>query len=204
MTIQHDARGRRLTIQVKYTRRQGSWRDHLEALLHQGVQLFCWRTKRPITFENLHLVQREHEPALCLFKTWAQKRAADIPANWRFSLSDAHAVVTNGTKATTKGSTKGIAAAVKRIDSGKMAVPLGLKPDIVAAALLTDAEDEMLEIKFGKVPKGSKLLGVTMYQSNPDKPKRAAPKMRGPGFDKTRTRKMSGKVVARKPKKERT
>lgn len=167
-----------------YTRRAGSWREILEALLHQGVKLFCWRTKARITFANLHLVEREHEPALCLFKTWEEKRAADIPANWRFSLKAAHHVVTNGTKATTKGSTKGIAASMKRIDTGKMAVPLGLKLDSVA-----------LETAVALMATPPQKINVRAIRAH-------VRKLRGPQFDARFTKTFSGKVVPRKQKRK--
>lgn len=79
-------------------RRRFSEREVIRTLLHQGVKIAS-RSGEPITLENVHLVEREHLHELSL-------GGADEPENCRYSLKAEHAIVTNGTKATTAGSSK--------------------------------------------------------------------------------------------------
>ena len=70
-------------------------------LIHQGITVPCFRCKVPFTLDELaaRKVQKEHVVELKL-------GGADMPENCRFSHTDCHAVITNGTKATTAGSSK--------------------------------------------------------------------------------------------------
>lgn len=91
---------------MTYRRRAPTPKQVLAALIHQGVKITCYRTGAPITLENLHRVQREHLVELGLFATDAEKADRDTPEYWRFSLDDAHGIVTNGSPSTTAGSSK--------------------------------------------------------------------------------------------------
>ena len=85
------------------TRRRFTEKDVLRTLLHQGVEIRDYRTGEPITLENVAEVEREHLHEIAL-------GGPDEPANCRYSLSKSHSLITNGTKATTAGSSKNRAA----------------------------------------------------------------------------------------------
>lgn len=80
-------------------RRRFSEKDVIRTLLHQGVKIFDFRTGEPITLENVDQIEREHIHELAL-------GGADDPINCRYSLSANHNIATNGTPATTAGSSK--------------------------------------------------------------------------------------------------
>lgn len=90
------------------TRRRFSEKDTIRTLIHQGVEICCFRTGEPITLQNVTLLEREHLHERKL-------GGPDTPGNCRYSLKAAHHVVTNGTKATTAGSSKHRIAKSKRI-----------------------------------------------------------------------------------------
>lgn len=81
------------------SRRRYSEKDVIRTLIHQGVKICDFRTGEPITLENVGLIEREHLHELKL-------GGPDEPSNCRYSLKSSHAIVTNGTKATTAGSSK--------------------------------------------------------------------------------------------------
>lgn len=105
----------------KATRRRFSERQVLETLLHQGVAIRCFRCGLPfivgqslIDTANAHwigYVQREHLHEVAL-------GGPDEPANCRYSCTDSHIKITNGTKATSVGSSKHRIAKAKRIANG--------------------------------------------------------------------------------------
>ncbi len=104
------------------SRKRFSEREVIETLWHQGVRLLrfrCHGVMMPVLLgperELYFPVQREHIHELEL-------GGPDIPANCRYSHIDCHAVITNGTKATSAGSSKHRIAKTKRIAKGKMAV----------------------------------------------------------------------------------
>lgn len=78
-------------------RKRFSERQVIETLIRQGVEMRCYRTKELITLETVNLLEREHLTQMAL-------GGADTPANCAYSLKAAHAIVTNGTKATSYGS----------------------------------------------------------------------------------------------------
>lgn len=89
-------------------RRRFTEREVLETLALQGVLVWCYRCHvvlDPRTAEREHLL----EVAL---------GGPDIPANCAYSCDKCHLTVTNGTKATTAGSSKQRIAKVKRIRAG--------------------------------------------------------------------------------------
>lgn len=90
-------------------RRRFSEKDVIRTLLFQGVEIRCYRTKEPITLENAAFVEREHLHE-------RELGGPDEPGNCRYSLDTAHAVVTNGTGATSAGSSKQRIAKAKRIE----------------------------------------------------------------------------------------
>lgn len=105
------------------SRRKFSEKDVLRTLLHQGVEIRDFRTGELITLENVNQVEREHLVELGLAKTDVEKRKFDQPKYCRYSLKTSHDIVTNGSGATTAGSSKGRVSKAKRIErTGKMAV----------------------------------------------------------------------------------
>lgn len=81
------------------SRKRFSEREVIATLIHQGTEVRCYRTAERVTLANLDQVEREHLTEIAI-------GGADTPANCAYSLRQAHAVVTNGTKATTAGSSK--------------------------------------------------------------------------------------------------
>lgn len=96
------------------TRRRFSEREVIATLIHQGVEVRCYRTKEPITLESVKRLEREHVHEVGL-------GGADEPENCRYSLSEAHAIVTNGTKATSAGSSKHKVAKDRRLKVARLA-----------------------------------------------------------------------------------
>jgi hypothetical protein len=96
-------------------RRRFSEREVLATLLHQGVEIRCFRSNIPITVDTVNLVEREHLAELAL-------DGPDEPRNCRYSFKHEHAKITNGTKATTLGSSKHKIAKDKRLRAGKLTV----------------------------------------------------------------------------------
>jgi len=89
-------------------RRFAEWQV-VAVLLHQGIKIPCFRCKAPLQMPTgPNQVQREHIHELAL-------GGPDIPANCRFSHYDCHRVITNGTPATSAGSSKHRIAKTKRI-----------------------------------------------------------------------------------------
>lgn len=82
-------------------RRQFRETEVLECLLLQGAIIPCYRCRVTLTLPDVKgkNVQKEHLHELAL-------DGPDEPDNCRFSHSDCHAVITNGTGATTAGSSK--------------------------------------------------------------------------------------------------
>lgn len=88
------------------TRRRFSERDVLEVLYFQhGILVNCYRCKKPLHFSD---AEREHLTEIAL-------GGKDEPMNCAYSHKACHALVTNGTKATTAGSSKQRIAKVKRL-----------------------------------------------------------------------------------------
>ncbi len=87
------------------SRKRFTERQVIETLFHQGVTVWCFRCLRPITPHRANDgkitvdAQREHLHEVAL-------GGPDIPENCRYSHIDCHKVVTDGTKATTAGSSK--------------------------------------------------------------------------------------------------
>lgn len=85
-------------------RRRFSERDVLATLLWQGVTIPCFRCKDPLSLDAgsghwVYRCEREHLHELEL-------GGEDAPANCRYSGEGCHAAVTNGTPATSAGSSK--------------------------------------------------------------------------------------------------
>jgi hypothetical protein len=107
-------------------RRKFSERDVIRTLILQGAIIRCFRTGEIITPANVGRLEREHLHELAL-------GGNDEPSNCRYSLKSAHALVTNGTPASSVGSSKHRIAKVKRITRTKKmevqkAPALGEKP----------------------------------------------------------------------------
>lgn len=105
---------------MTYHRRQPRPLDVIESLLHQGVRIECYRTKERVTLANFRDLEREHLCELGLYKTPEEKAAHDTPEYWRWSFSEAHAKITNGTKATSAGSSKHRVAKAKRMEKDRL------------------------------------------------------------------------------------
>lgn len=97
------------------SRRRFSEREVISVLLHQGIKITCFRTGEEFTLANVDQVEREHlhEHAL---------GGPDIPANCRYSLKAAHSIITNGTPATSAGSSKHRIAKTRGSRAEKFAV----------------------------------------------------------------------------------
>jgi hypothetical protein len=171
-----------------YIRKAKTGKRVIESLLHQGAVIKCFRTGVLVTLANFNDLEAEHLVELGLKTTDAEKAAVDTPEYWRWSFSAAHAQITNGTKATTAGSSKARVAKAKRMEKAR----------------ISDAD-----YRHGlKVPYRSAPLflneALPRHRTNPfqfvsisGKQKR---KMTSQGFDKKHTKTFGGKVKARKPK----
>ena len=89
-------------------RKRFSERQVIETLIRTGHEIRCFRTKEVITLETVNLLEREHVIPLAL-------GGSDGPENAAYSLSEAHARQTNGSKATSYGSDKHAIAKVRRL-----------------------------------------------------------------------------------------
>lgn len=89
-------------------RRRFTEREVLETLVICGEFLRCFRCREPLDPKT---AEREHLLEVAL-------GGPDVPANCAYSCADCHLVITNGTKATTAGSSKQRIAKVKRIRAG--------------------------------------------------------------------------------------
>lgn len=114
-------------------RRRFSEKDVIRTLLHQGIEINDYRTGEPITLDNVDQIEREHLHEIAL-------GGPDDPANCRYSLGESHAVVTNGNRATSAGSSKNRCA--KANNPGRtekfLVVKLGPQPPIPPAMKLPD------------------------------------------------------------------
>lgn len=90
------------------SRKRFSEREVIETLIRTGHVIFCYRTREIITLETVGLLEREHPTPLAI-------GGKDDPTNAAYSLSAAHKIQTNGTKATSYGSDKHAIAKVRRI-----------------------------------------------------------------------------------------
>lgn len=87
-------------------RRRATEREVIAVLVAQGASIPCFRCKTLFTAESKP--EREHLHELAL-------GGEDNPDNWRYSCQSCHAVITNGTKATSAGSSKHRIAKIKRL-----------------------------------------------------------------------------------------
>ncbi len=178
----------------KYRRKVPTVHQILEMVLLQGGRLRCYRTRKPITLKNFRDTQREHVVELGLFATDAEKAAHDTPDNWRMSFSEAHAIVTNGTKATTAGSSKHRIAKAVRMEKERL-TPAKLD-EIKAVALAASPRPLIVQDEQGRdcyvMEKGGLMF---MSVNRGPRPKRG-------GFrkDPARVRGVDGKVKSRKAK----
>ena len=94
------------------SRKRFTEREVIETLIRQGVTIGCYRCKR--IFEALECrdrtIEREHLSEIAL-------GGFDGPTNCVYSHRDCHAKITNGTKATTAGSSKQRIAKVRRLQN---------------------------------------------------------------------------------------
>lgn len=101
------------------SRRRFTEIEVIETLLIQGEMIRCFRCKEPFTLENVQTknIQKEHLHELAL-------DGPDKPFNCRFSHRDApcHHTVTNGTPATSAGSSKHRLAKTRGTRAEKFAV----------------------------------------------------------------------------------
>lgn len=101
------------------SRRRFSEIEVIETLLIQGETVRCFRCKEPFTLENVQTknIQKEHLHEVAL-------DGPDKPFNCRFSHRDApcHHTVTNGTPATTAGSSQHRLAKTRGTRAAKFAV----------------------------------------------------------------------------------
>lgn len=91
----------------------------IETLANQGIFVACYRCGEFFFARDQHgyvkrlrKIEREHLHELAL-------GGADAPHNCRYSCGQCHAKITNGTKATTAGSSKQRIAKVKRLEAAK-------------------------------------------------------------------------------------
>lgn len=92
------------------TRKRFSESEVIHTLMHQGTLIWCYRCK--VRFELNDKIEREHLVEVAL-------GGADIPFNCAYSHASCHAKITNGSKATTAGSSKQRIAKVRRIQNPK-------------------------------------------------------------------------------------
>lgn len=101
------------------TRKRFTEREVIETLAWQGVFVTCFRCKKPFY---------EQQGDGCLYRVLDPERehlleialdGADKPFNCRYSCSGCHAIITNGTKATSAGSSKQRIAKVRRLQNPK-------------------------------------------------------------------------------------
>jgi hypothetical protein len=106
------------------TRKRYTERQVIEALAWQGVFATCWRCGLPFfeqreeptdlpsvftaTIVMVRKPEREHVQEYAL-------GGSDLPFNARYSCAGCHSIITNGTKATSAGSSKHRIAKVKRL-----------------------------------------------------------------------------------------
>lgn len=110
------------------TRKRFSEREVLEALAWQGIFVTCHRCKEQFFVYNLntlsdaftaaalgqrvmHMAKKPEREHIHEYKLGGP----DTPANCRYSCSECHSKITNGTKATSAGSSKQRIAKVKRL-----------------------------------------------------------------------------------------
>lgn len=96
------------------SRRRFSEREVIATLLHQGAFIRCYRTGTYIDASMVNNLEREHLHELAL-------GGKDEPENCRYSLKAAHAIVTNGTPATSAGSSKHKIAKDRRLRIASLA-----------------------------------------------------------------------------------
>jgi hypothetical protein len=145
-------------------RRRFSEREVIETLWHQGVNIPCRRCGQIIRPEargtdgQFHIdVEREHIHEIAL-------GGPDIPANCRYVHRVCHAQITNGTKATTAGSSKHRIAKTKPHRTRKFQV----NKEIGSGGFLASHSGE----------KGADR--ETVLDAAPDRPKRKFPKRHNP------------------------
>lgn len=99
-------------------RKRFSEQQVIETMWHQGVVIVCYRCRgvvQPVVLgaEGSYYfpVQREHLHEIAL-------GGPDIPANCRYSHIECHKIVTDGSPASSVGSSKHRIAKVKRIQAG--------------------------------------------------------------------------------------
>ena len=97
-----------------YARRKFRDWEVIACLVFQGVEVRCYRTQELITMDNVHLLQKEHLVELGLIEP-EKRHMFDVPGYCRYSLAEAHAVITNGNGATSAGSSKHRIAKLKRL-----------------------------------------------------------------------------------------
>ncbi len=88
------------------TRRRATEGQVLKVLLGQGAVIPCFRCRT--AFVVGEKIEREHVLELAL-------GGSDEPENWRYSHLDCHKIITNGSKATSAGSSKHRIAKVRRL-----------------------------------------------------------------------------------------
>lgn len=101
-------------------RKRFSEREVIETLAWQGILVTCFRCRAPFytpaptggMFNLSDKIEREHIHEVAL-------GGPDIPKNCRYSCGPCHDKVTNGTKATSAGSSKQRIAKVKRLQNPK-------------------------------------------------------------------------------------
>lgn len=93
------------------TRRRFTEREVVKTLIRQGARIICPRCGFLISLDDADKVEREHFHELAL-------GGKDEPVNCFYSHGPCHKIVTDGTKATTAGSSKHKIAKVKRLAQG--------------------------------------------------------------------------------------
>ena len=99
-------------------RRRFTEREVLATLIHQGIVVRCFRCQA--TFLNGNVLDPPHD-AMHAEREHIHEfelGGSDTPANCRYSARECHKVITNGTKATSAGSSKHRIAKAKRIARG--------------------------------------------------------------------------------------
>ncbi len=102
------------------TRKTFSQRDVIASLVYQGCVITCYRTGERITLENVKRLEREHLVELGLITDPTERRKYDTPEYCRYSLKEAHALITNGNGATSAGSSKHRVAKAVRLEKTRL------------------------------------------------------------------------------------
>ncbi len=147
------------------TRRRFSERDVIETLAWQGILVPCFRCGAPFftpslddgMFNLTDKIEREHLHEVAL-------GGPDTPKNCRYSCSACHNKITNGTKATSAGSSKQRIAKVKRL---RRETCTGPKKKIPSRPLKGGGKMQSRPFQKRRNARKPKAIGVCKFTASP-------------------------------------